>query len=109
LGRSSATVSRWFSGALTPSEEQVKWLEDAVTDIEELFDMFSPAKPDVSDPETTRAILKLVHENKFWVTVKSVGFEEARQLTRQEMEQAKTQYEAGVRALGNEILDGLGE
>src|SRR5258708_4093107 len=77
LGVGKATVSRWFSGVTVPSDAQSRTIKEAVADIEGLFKKLYPIRPDLSSPENARTILKLLRENKLWVGIHAVGYDEA--------------------------------
>src|SRR5438045_7842882 len=97
IGVGKATISRWFSGIAQPSDSQNRMIKDTVADIEELFRRLHPIRPDLSQPENGRTVLKLLHEKKLWLAIHAVGYEEAFNLTRDEIEFAKTKFEAGVK------------
>jgi predicted transcriptional regulator len=96
---SSATMSRWMTGDATPTPQQLDLLKSTMKAIDDLFSQLYPVRPDLSSIENARTILKLVREKKLWSVVKEVGYEEAYNLTKEEMESAKLNFEGGVKAL----------
>lgn len=100
---SPASVCRWFKGESCPERQQTM-LMFAIRDLEELFRQLAPIRPDLSDPVNARAVMTLFSENHLWIGVRSVGYEEAYNLTRDEVEKAKKHFEAGLKALAVQVL-----
>jgi predicted transcriptional regulator len=106
VGVSNATMSRWIGGEIKPSEEQARLLKSTVEAVDHLFNRLHPIKPDLSSPENARTVLKLFRENKLWVGIHAVGYDEALHLTREEIEAAQMNFEAGIAALAIRSLNG---
>jgi transcriptional regulator with XRE-family HTH domain len=106
VGVSNATMSRWISGEIKPSDEQTRLLRSTVEAIDYLFNKLHPIRPDFSSAENARTVLKLVRDKKLWVGIHAVGYEEALHLTRDEIETAQTNFEAGIAALATRSLNG---
>jgi len=105
LGLSKATICRWFNGTAKPTPAQELMLADAVADIKELFRKLHPIRPDLSQPENARAVLKLLRQKQLWVSVHEIGYEEAYNYTKDEIAAAQVKFDAGVNALAKEILN----